>query len=109
MDAKGTVGAVAKTRGAEPGGAAADPAEAKRAFARGLLDRLGTVWPSLPGDWAARIQAQIRPTALDGWRTIFSNTEGNRRYSLKIRDGVLRALVRVDTPGGPSRGGCPSA
>lgn len=61
MDAKGTIGGTAGTRGAATENAPADPAEAKRGFARLLLERLGETWAGLPGDWSARIQDQIRP------------------------------------------------
>lgn len=45
------------------------------------------------------IQAWFRASDVTGWRTLFSNTEGNRGFSLKIRDGTLRGLVRLENAG----------
>ena len=48
------------------------------------------------------LEAWFRPDLLDGYRTLFSNTEGNRGFSLKIVDGRLRVLVRIAEGGGTS-------
>lgn len=45
------------------------------------------------------IESWFRPDAMNGYRTLFSNTEGNRGFSLKIVDGVLRVLARVQDGG----------
>lgn len=50
---------VAATVGSEIRTEGRDPAEAKREFAAALKDSLAGTWPALPGDWAAKIKAQI--------------------------------------------------
>ncbi|MCA8977712.1 MAG: hypothetical protein KDC98_23510 [Planctomycetes bacterium] len=47
------------------------------------------------------IQAWFRAGDVSGWRTLISNTESNRGFSLKINNGTLRGLVRLDNGGSP--------
>lgn len=47
------------------------------------------------------IQAWFRASSVTGWRTLLSNTESNRGFSLKVHDGTLRGLVRLDDNGAP--------
>ena len=45
------------------------------------------------------IQAWFRCSSVTGWRTLVSNTESNRGFSLKVHDGQLRGLVRLENGG----------
>jgi hypothetical protein len=45
------------------------------------------------------IQSWFLAQEVSGYRTLISNTESNRGFSLKVKDGQLRGLVRLDDNG----------